>query len=329
MKRKEDEYYMRRAIALAGHGHGHVSPNPAVGCVIVSADGRIAGEGWHRSYGQGHAEVNAVAAVRDSGLLKDATVYVTLEPCAHYGKTPPCAAMLAQLPVARVVAGCTDPNPKVSGKGLGMLRDAGKEVESGVLEKECRSLNPSFLTAHEKGRPFITLKWACGADGNMGDSSGQRMIYSDATGRMLAHRLRTRHDAIMIGRRTAIADDPALDVRNWPGRSPRPIVTGGDGSPAAGLRLAGNSSTLWLPHTNDPWAMVRMLWHRHNISSLLVEGGAELLQLFIDAKLWDRIRRETNPDITGGDITAPHVPAGAKLLGRTTLRRNRIETWAI
>ena len=316
---------MRRACGLARKGHGHVSPNPAVGCVIVSADSEIAGEGWHRQYGEGHAEVNAVASVKNRELLRDATVYVTLEPCSHYGKTPPCVLMLTELPVKRIVAGSTDPNPKVSGRGLEMLRQAGKEVVSGVLEAECRALNPAFLTAQEQQRPYITLKWACDANGVMGSTTGERLHFSNAQGELWSHRERTRHDAIMVGRRTAEADNPRLDARRWPGHQPRPIVIGGDGSPLAGSRLAANSETLWLPHTDDLRAMVTSLWKEHNISSLLVEGGARLLNAFIDAGLYDRIRVERCPDITEGDVSAPALPADVCPVSSMYLGRNKLE----
>lgn len=325
MEIREDEYWMRRAMHLARNGYGHVSPNPAVGCVIVSANGKIVGEGWHRRYGEGHAEVNAVNSVKDRSMLDGATVYVTLEPCSHYGKTPPCAELLAGLPVKRVVAGSGDPDPKVNGRGLAMLRKAGKEVVAGVLEEECKALNPAFFTSRCLNRPFITLKWACGADGSMGDGKGKRMIFSNAEGNMWAHRERTLHDAIMVGLRTALADNPHLDVRHWSGRKPVPVVVGGEGQPIDGLELAKNPSTIWLPRTSDLKSMVRELWTKHHLSSLLVEGGATLLRAFLDAGLYDRIRREMNPDVGGGDIYAPPLPDDVELAERFTVGRNSVE----
>ena len=327
MEKAGDEYYMRRAIALSKHGLGHVSPNPAVGCVIVSSDGQIIGEGWHRRYGEGHAEVNAMATVRNPALLHGATVYVTLEPCSHYGKTPPCANMLAASPVARVVAGCMDPNPKVSGRGLEILRKAGKEVSCGILEAECRAVNPAFLTSQEKQRPYITLKWACGADSNMGDSSGKRIIYSNAITGMWSHRERSLHDAIIVGRRTALADNPSLNNRHWPGNQPAPIVIGGDGSPIAGSRLAENPRTLWLPRHNDLQETVASLLRDHHITSVLIEGGAQLLNAFLREGLWDRIRRETNPNVMGGDVTAPSIPSHACRISSDSVAGNTIEVF--
>lgn len=328
--KSNDEYWMRRAIALARKGHGHVSPNPAVGCVIVGADGTVAGEGWHRRYGEGHAEVNAVALVRDPELLRDATVYVTLEPCSHYGKTPPCAKLLAGLPVRRVVAGSVDPNPKVSGRGLEMLRQAGKEVVSGVLSAECRAINPAFLTAQELGRPYITLKWARTSDGLMG-IAGERLRISGPQGQVWCHRERAMHDAILVGRHTVQVDDPHLDTRRWPGRNPRPIVVGGDGSPLPGSFLSSNPDTLWLPHTDDLPALAESLWREHHLSSVLVEGGSRLLHGFIAAGLYDRIRVETSPHMSGIDaakaIPAPAVPADAILSETLQLGSNRLEIY--
>ena len=156
---------MRRALQLARQGAGHTSPNPMVGAVIVAPDGTIIGEGWHRKCGEAHAEVNALASVADVRLLKDCTIYVTLEPCSHYGKTPPCASLLIERGIQHVVVGCLDPFEKVSGRGVAMLRDAGIEVEVGVLEQECRELNKRFMTAHTAGRPWVQLKWAQTADG--------------------------------------------------------------------------------------------------------------------------------------------------------------------
>lgn len=328
--KSNDEYWMRRAIALARKGHGHVSPNPAVGCVIVAADGSIAGEGWHRRYGEGHAEVNAVASVRDRELLKDATVYVTLEPCSHQGKTPPCARLLMSLPIRRVVAGSVDPNPKVAGRGLEMLRQAGKEVTLGVLEAECRAVNPAFLTAQELGRPYITLKWACSADGAMGSKSG-RLHFSEAQGMVWCHRERALHDAILAGRDTVIADNPRLDLRRCPGRNPRPVVIGGDGTPLPGTHLSENPDTLWLPHADDLRQVMESLWREHHLSSVLVEGGSRLLRAFIEAGLYDRIRVETSPARPDAnpltDIAAPAIPADVLHESAMHLGANRVDTF--
>ncbi len=308
----EDEKYMRRALQLARLGQGHVSPNPMVGCIIVSADGHIVGEGWHRQYGSAHAEVNAVAAVRDPDMLIDATVYVTLEPCSHYGKTPPCADMLARLPVARIVAGMVDPNPKVSGRGLQRLRESGKEVTSGVLESECIRLNRHFLTAQLLHRPYITLKWACDAAGMMGRKvpDSQPLKFSSPMGQLWVHRLRTEHDAIMVSARTAINDNPRLTSTFWPGDNPRPIIAGNSPLPKS-LWITGNNELLSIGHTLDLHTTMHNLYTSDSITSILVEGGRELLQAFIENRLYDEIRVETSPLHTNGDIPAPPTPLSA------------------
>lgn len=323
---------MRRALGLAEKGAGHVSPNPMVGCVIVSADGRIIGEGWHRRYGEGHAEVNAVASVKEREALRVATVYVTLEPCSHYGKTPPCAELLAGLPVARVVAGMQDPNPKVSGRGLERLRQAGKEVVAGVCEAECRELNRRFITAHTQRRPYVTLKWAMDTAGAMGHrkTDGQAPLhYSNALNTCEVHRLRTVHDAILIGRRTAIADNPALTARRWPGRSPRPIVIGGNGEPLPPtLTLSEREDLILAPRIDTPegWrAWLSSLFSDYGLTSVLVEGGSRLLETLLAEGVWDEIRRETCPQRVGGDLPAPVLPINAELVHHELIGGHNIE----
>lgn len=199
-----DEKLMRRAIQLARNGRMDTSPNPMVGCVIAVGD-RIIGEGYHRRCGEGHAEVNAVASVTDPSMLKEATAYVTLEPCSHYGKTPPCARLLIDKGLKRVVIGSGDPNAKVHGRGVAMLREAGIEVVTGVLEDECRAINPHFMTAFSADRPYVMLKWAQSADGYMDvkrDLGEPSFLFSTPLNRAIVHRLRATHDAIMVGRGT-------------------------------------------------------------------------------------------------------------------------------
>lgn len=323
---------MRRALSLAVKGAGHVSPNPMVGCVITDSAGHIIGEGWHRCYGEGHAEVNAVASVADRDKLRGATVYVTLEPCSHRGKTPPCAELLASLPIARVVAGMQDPNPKVSGRGLERLRQAGKIVLTGVCEAECRHLNRRFITAHTLGRPFVTLKWAMDAAGVMGrcDASSRPPIrYSNELNICAVHRLRSLHDAILIGRRTACADNPKLTLRHWPGRRPRPIVVGGQGEPLAdALALSERKDLLLAPHmdTMEQWdTWLASLWRDYEISSVLVEGGSRLLNALLSVGLWDEIRRETCLRRVDGDLPAPVLPPGALLMMRGDVGGDKTE----
>ena len=307
-----DSAMMRRALQLARLGAGHVSPNPMVGAVITAPDGRIIGEGWHRRYGSGHAEVNAVASVSevDRHLLPQSTIYVTLEPCSHYGKTPPCAKLLIDNRLHRVVVGASDPNPLVSGRGIRMLREVGIEVTEGVLADECHALNSRFMTAQTLGRPHITLKWAQSADGYMAayDSNGkQRPVrLSTPVTALDVHRLRSVCDAIVVGTDTVITDNPRLDTRLWPGRSPRPVLF-------ASERLPEDSAVMQRdPILLDPARPLadnmRSLWTDYGISSLMVEGGTKLLNSFIDAGLYDRIRVETSDIVIGEGVKAPHLP---------------------
>ena len=220
---------MRRALQLAINGRGFVSPNPMVGAVIAGPDGRIIGEGWHRAYGGPHAEVNAVASVSDddSLLFHESTIYVTLEPCSHWGKTPPCCDMIIEKGFKRVVIGMQDPNSKVNGEGIRRMKEAGIEVEVGVLEEECRAINPCFNTYHSMLRPRVTLKWAQMSDGTIGYKmdAGQRLRISTPFTEMLVHRLRSRCQAIMVGTETAIQDNPSLSTRLWKGNSPLRVTT--------------------------------------------------------------------------------------------------------
>lgn len=288
----EDEKYMQRCIQLAKNGQQNAKPNPMVGAVIVSADGRIIGEGYHVRCGEGHAEVNAFASVRreDEALLPEATIYVSLEPCSHYGKTPPCADLIIKKGVRRVVVGCIDEFAEVQGRGIRKLREAGIEVEVGVLEKECKDLNRRFFTFHRENRPYIILKWAQTANGFIDDHHQPTQI-SNAFTKMLSHKLRADEDAILVGRVTEERDHPQLNVREWSGPDPKRLV---------------------IDHAH-PLNLESL--HAHNIQSLIVEGGAETLRSFLVQGLWDEIRVETNTTMTVSDGTrAPQIPANAKVV---------------
>ena len=284
----DDQKYMRRCIQLAKNGWQNAKPNPMVGAVIVH-DGRIIGEGYHVRCGQGHAEVNAFASVRaeDEPLLREATMYVSLEPCSHYGKTPPCADLIIKKGVKRVVVGCIDEFAEVQGRGIQTLREAGIEVEVGILEEECQALNRRFFTFHREKRPYIILKWAQTANGFIDDHYQPTQISSDFT-KMLSHKLRAEEDAILVGRVTNERDHPQLNVREWSGPDPKRLVS----DHAHPLNLES--------------------LHAQHIQSLIVEGGAETLQSFIEKDLWDEIRVETNAQMTVSDGTrAPQIPANA------------------
>lgn len=285
----DDEKYMRRCLQLAQNGHQNAKPNPMVGAVIVSADGRIIGEGYHVRCGEGHAEVNAFASLKaeDEALLSEATIYVSLEPCSHYGKTPPCADLIIKKGVRRVVVGCVDPFAEVQGRGIRKIREAGIEVEVGVLEKECMDLNRRFFTFHREQRPYIILKWAQTANGFIDNHFKPVQISNDFT-MMLSHKLRAEEDAILVGRVTDERDHPQLTVREWWGLNPKRLV---------------------IDHAH-PLNLESL--HSHQIQSLIVEGGARTLQSFLDKGLWDELRVETNFDMTVSDGTrAPLIPAEA------------------
>lgn len=318
-----DRKCMRRALQLARAGLGHTSPNPMVGAVIAAPDGRIIGEGWHRHFGGPHAEVNAVRSVReaDFALLPQSTIYVTLEPCSHYGKTPPCAKMLCECRFRRVVIAAGDPNPKVSGRGVRMLRDAGITVDEGLMEKEARELNRAFMTSQILRRPFVTLKWAQSADGFM----DARRSYGEGAYRFsipltsqLVHWRRALHDAIAVGARTVLADRPRLDVRLIEGQSPRPVVFDRHCliSPACLSQMRSDAIVI---DSDEPLAdVMHRLYADFGISSLLVEGGAGLLRSFLAAGLWDEAWVEVS-HICLGHEGAVMAPAIAQLPEKTVI----------
>lgn len=302
-----NEIFMRRALQLARGGEGRVAPNPMVGAVVVARD-RIIGEGFHRTYGGPHAEVNAIASVKEADLplLREATVYVTLEPCSHYGKTPPCALLLVEKGVKRVVIGAPDPNPLVAGRGVSMLREAGIEVTEGVLLDECMAINRRFMTFHSLHRPWILLKWAQSADGFMAaiDEAGNPLpvTFSNPLSSVWMHRERAGVQAIMVGSHTILTDHPRLDVRLWAGNNPEKIEC------QHGLDLRRLMDDLT----------------RRGITSLMVEGGPTLLASFIREGLYDEIRIETAPAALGKGLRAPLLPPDLESVGNSSCRGNGI-----
>ncbi|MCM1491108.1 MAG: bifunctional diaminohydroxyphosphoribosylaminopyrimidine deaminase/5-amino-6-(5-phosphoribosylamino)uracil reductase RibD [Muribaculum sp.] len=284
---KIEERYIRRALQLARLGEGLVSPNPMVGAVIAAPDGRIIGEGYHHQYGGPHAEVCAINSVKESdkSLLSNSTIYVTLEPCSHYGKTPPCAKLIIDTGIPRVVVGSADPFPEVSGRGIRMLRDAGVEVVENVLRKECDSLNARFITAHRLGRPWIQLKWAQSSDGYMAgmgkDGKPYPIQFSTPVSTIWMHRRRSMVDAIMVGKNTLEIDHPRLDCRSWPGKAPRRVNA-----------------------RHDLRQQMKELYDE-GVTSLMVEGGPTLLQSFIDMGLYDDIKIEVSGKSLGNGLKAP------------------------
>jgi diaminohydroxyphosphoribosylaminopyrimidine deaminase/5-amino-6-(5-phosphoribosylamino)uracil reductase len=315
-----DEVFMLRALELAIRGRGHVSPNPMVGCVIVN-DGKIIGEGWHKTYGEAHAEVNAVNSVADKSLLANSTVYVNLEPCSHIGKTPPCADLLIRENIKKVIVANIDSNPLVGGKGIKKLQAAGVTVTTGVLEKRSRELNNRFFTFIEKNRPYIILKWAETADGFIARNNYDSKWISDEYSRQLVHRWRAEEDAILVGSGTALHDNPALNVRDWTGRNPTRIIIDRFLKIPSSYTLFDRSQkticyNVLKTEKQDDLEFVKLEEHDfikhliHNLStkkiqSIIVEGGAQILQAFIEANLWDEARIFTSPTTFGVGISAP------------------------
>lgn len=320
-----EEKYMRRCIQLARNGLQNAAPNPMVGAVIVY-NGKIIGEGYHIRCGEAHAEVNAIHSVKEPALLRHSTIYVSLEPCSHYGKTPPCADLIIEKQIPRIVIGCQDPFSKVAGQGIQKLKDAGREVVVGILETECRQLIRRFTTFHLKRRPYITLKWAESADKyiDICRRGGHPVILSTPLTSMLVHKKRSEHAAIMVGTQTALLDNPSLTVRNWYGRSPLRIVLDKNHQLPTDLHLFdGNVPTLlfttrpkaplpgveYIPidGRKDMLPTIMNILHERGIHSLLVEGGRRLLQSFIDTGLWDEAFVEEAPIQLQEGIEAPEM----------------------
>jgi diaminohydroxyphosphoribosylaminopyrimidine deaminase/5-amino-6-(5-phosphoribosylamino)uracil reductase len=317
-----DEIFMRRALELAELGRGSVSPNPLVGSVIVH-DSKIIGEGWHKKFGEPHAEVNAVNAVNDKSLLRKSTLYVNLEPCSHTGKTPPCADMLIANGIQKVVIANLDSNPLVSGDGVRKLRSSGIEVTSGILDKAGHELNKRFFTFMEKQRPYIVLKWAETADGFIARENYDSKWISNEYSRQIAHKWRSEEDAILVGAKTAAHDNPQLNVRDWSGRDPVRIVLDRFLRLDKKLNVFDKKqktilynvlkheehSNLILARVEDEDFISNVVTDlfKRNIQSLLVEGGATTLNLFIEHNLWDEARIFQSPRLFEKGIAGPTI----------------------
>jgi diaminohydroxyphosphoribosylaminopyrimidine deaminase / 5-amino-6-(5-phosphoribosylamino)uracil reductase len=307
----DDIKFMRRCLDLASRAEGMTYPNPMVGSVIVHT-GSILGEGYHLRSGESHAEVNAINSVQDKTRLGSSTLYVNLEPCSHFGKTPPCADFIISHGIPRVVIGTVDTSDNVSGKGIKKLRDAGCEVETGLLENECRQLNRRFFTFHEKKRPYITLKWARSADGFMDviRSSDHEAGPNWITGkpeRILVHKWRASEQSILAGAGTIRADDPMLNVREWKGNDPLKLILSSSGTGIEGSILKSSGSKvilfthnvnsdiqgaeIFLLNSNKPSSVqICDYLYSSGIQSLFIEGGAEVLNHFIATEMWDEAR---------------------------------------
>jgi diaminohydroxyphosphoribosylaminopyrimidine deaminase/5-amino-6-(5-phosphoribosylamino)uracil reductase len=323
-----DTAYLDRCLELGAKGLGNTAPNPLVGCVLV-AGGQIMGEGYHRAYGGPHAEVNAIASVRQPELLASSTLYVNLEPCVHHGKTPPCTDLILEKRIPRVVIGTRDPNREVSGRGISRLRDHGVKVSVGIRDKECLELNRRFFTYHEKGRPYIILKWAETLDGFIDhernpETHGSINWITGNRERQLVHKWRSEEQAILVGTRTAVMDDPELTVRDWHGAQPLRLLIDRRGTLPGTLKLMdGKAPTVIFSEVDLPAAehilnvkiqsgtdliggILAYLFEKE-IQSMIVEGGKETLEGFIQRNLWDEARVFTGNRLFRQGTRAPRL----------------------
>ncbi|MBZ9630639.1 bifunctional diaminohydroxyphosphoribosylaminopyrimidine deaminase/5-amino-6-(5-phosphoribosylamino)uracil reductase RibD [Salegentibacter sp. LM13S] len=341
------EKYIKRCIELAKNGLGTTYPNPLVGSVIVHKD-RIIGEGWHQKAGAPHAEVNAVNSVKDESLLKKSTIYVSLEPCSHFGKTPPCSDLIIAKGIKKVVIGCVDPFAEVAGRGIKKLMEAGCEVQVGILEKKCQDLNKRFFRFHQKKRPYIILKWAQTADGFIAPEIQKKrepVWITNQYSKQLVHKWRSEEQAILVGTNTAIADNPKLNTRLWNGKNPVRVVIDKELKiPQDSALFDGSIKTIVLTEEqpektskgdnlvfkkldfqqNLPEQICEVLY-RHNLQSVIIEGGTKTLQTFIDADFWDEARIFTGISEFYKGVKAPEF--SGKILSETTLERDNLKIY--
>lgn len=324
------EQYMRRCLRLAAMGAGNTAPNPMVGAVLVYND-EIIGEGFHQQYGAAHAEVNCINSVVDIELIAKSTLYVSLEPCAHFGKTPPCADLIIKHKIPKLVIGCRDSFKEVNGKGIEKLKKAGTNVTVGVLEKKCRELNKRFFTFHENKRPYVILKWAQTSDGKIAGPNSERLLISNEIANRLVHKWRSEEAAVLVGTNTALLDDPLLTTRLWPGKDPVRLVIDKDLKLPMHLKLFDDSvktivfnykkqeegENLYYyklnPAENFLDQMLTALYQMQ-VQSVMVEGGSKLLQSFINEGLWDEARLITNTALVINEgLDAPFLKNFSKL----------------
>jgi len=320
------ETYMQRCLELAIKGSGYVAPNPMVGAVLVNKE-KIIGEGFHQQYGGPHAEVNCINSVKkeEKDKISSSVLYVSLEPCSHFGKTPPCTDLIIASQIPEVVIGCRDPFKEVDGKGIEKLKAAGVKVNYGILEKECQELNKRFFTFHTKHRPYIILKWAETADGKIaGDGTNRLLITNEQTNR-LVHKWRSEEASILVGTNTALLDNPELTTRNWAGPSPIRLVVDTDLKLPLTLKIFNDKQrtvifnivkheeqdTLIYYQVTEDVNLVHQIinaLYQMNIQSVLVEGGAGLLQSFIDEEMWDEARIIKNEELViNNGLAAPEL----------------------
>jgi diaminohydroxyphosphoribosylaminopyrimidine deaminase/5-amino-6-(5-phosphoribosylamino)uracil reductase len=350
---------MQRCLELAKRGTGYVAPNPMVGAVLVYQD-RIIGEGWHRQFGEAHAEVNCINHAIQNGqkdFFPEATLYVSLEPCAHYGKTPPCTDLIIKNKIPKVVIGVRDPFEAVNGRGIEKLVAAGVEVVTGIVEEECKDLNKRFFTFHTRYRPYVILKWAQTGDGFMGtspqtplqkrgalDPAVQRLLISNEYSNKLVHQWRSEEAAILVGTNTALLDDPELTTRLWPGNSPVRLVVDMELKLPASLKIfnrrvrtivfnankQAEEGNLQYYRVSKDISLIRQILnalYELKLQSLIVEGGAKLLQSFIDKGLWDEARVINNEELIINDGLPAPVLLNVKKVSEQKILNDKIETF--
>jgi diaminohydroxyphosphoribosylaminopyrimidine deaminase / 5-amino-6-(5-phosphoribosylamino)uracil reductase len=341
---KTHEFYMKRCIELAKNGLGTTYPNPMVGSVIVH-NGKIIGEGWHKKAGEPHAEVNAVNSVKDKSLLKEATIYVSLEPCSHFGKTPPCCDLIIANKIPNVVIGTIDPFAKVAGNGVKKLIESGKNVTIGILEDECNELNKRFFTFHQKKRPYIILKWAETADGFIAPISKTEkspVWITNSYSRQLVHKWRTEEQAILVGTNTVLEDNPKLDARDFKGNNPIRIVWDKSNKITEEFHIKnGIISTFFLTESKNLTEKQNIYYkntifdtllakrtldilYKENIQSVIVEGGSQTLQTFIDANLWDEARVFLSENTFNQGVIAPKLPKN-RILTSLLIKKDQLK----
>jgi diaminohydroxyphosphoribosylaminopyrimidine deaminase / 5-amino-6-(5-phosphoribosylamino)uracil reductase len=332
---------MHRAIELAAIAKERVSPNPRVGCVIMHED-VIIGEGWHQNYGEAHAEVNAITNVKNLSLLPEATLYVNLEPCAHHGKTPPCAHLLLEKGIKRVVVANMDPNPLVAGKGVSYLRQNGVEVITGILSYEGEELNKRFFTAMRAKRPYIILKWAETADGFIAHENGSPLKISNKQVDIHVHNWRAEEDSILVGMNTVLRDNPRLNTRHWPlGKNPIRLIWAGKADIPLMSNILDQSAKTYIFNTertgsdgNTHWIKTDTLkeildfLNENQVRSVLVEGGTKTIEAFMKAGFYDEIRQIKNLTLAlGKGVDAPKIPSGIVLAEQTKIKNNFIHVY--
>ena len=340
------EKYIKRCIELAQNGLGATYPNPMVGSVIVH-NNKIIGEGWHQKAGEAHAEVNAINSVKNKELLKSSTIYVSLEPCSHYGKTPPCSDLIIAKEIKKVVIGTMDPFAKVAGRGIKKLLEAGSEVKVGVLEDECLDLNKRFFTFHKQQRPYIILKWAQTSDGFIAPKQqpDKRPVWiTNKYSGQLVHKWRSEEASILVGTNTVLKDNPSLNVRKWTGNDPTRIIIDKDlKTPAKFSILDGTQKTIMIcarkpvnseienliyeeiDFTDNISEMISGIIYKNELQSVIIEGGSYTLQQFIDSGLWDEARVFTGRSEFKKGIKAPHL--SGKLISEINIEGDRLKIY--